>query len=599
MKLDPSKILKLAKWEVLKNKANINRHSIILIILISIILSAILVTDVGNIGYSNDLYRIGVSKDDKVVYDAVNNDKSLKLVETNPSYLRIGKSDVLIRDGSIQWRKNDKGLAALKRLKEAVNRQNTFLMLQEGDSGFPVRVNMIEIERDLQRILRKEQGYENPQTGSNNQNDQTSDSESSDDQNTEGTNDQSSENEDPSIPPQDSDFVTNGEEGSGLSSGAGSNIKVPENLEPPFPFKSLILVLSFVLPLSFVMQSYGNSLLEETTNERGELLLVSPASGLDLLIGKTLPYFIVSLLISLGIILISNATFLSLFYFLPVIFAYLALTLYVSFISRSFKEMSFLSISGTILLSIYVFIPAIFMEIPSISLISPLSLVIRSIEGNTVTFMDYVVSSVPLYLGSLAVFTFSHSLFRNETLFSNISISDKILKSLRYKVRDSYLGTFKVVLLLVPLVFMIELLLMGSIFSFDPATSIIVSLVVVAVVEELFKSIPVYSVARETNIGLRKTLLMGLVAGIAFFVGEKITILASLSGLHNISPGKIIFSSNQGLLFFLPAFLHIGTTVIGVSGSSKNRRFYWLTLGLAIVIHFLYDYGLVVLLGNV
>lgn len=597
MKLDPSKILKLAKWEVLRNKPKVTKHSIILVVLISIIVASLLVIDDGSVNYSDDLYRIGVSEEDKVVYDAVKNDESLKLVEPNPSFLRIGKSEVLIKDGTIRWRKTDKGLATLKRLEEAVDQQNTYLMIQDGESGFPVRVNMIEIERNLKRILRKQQGYENPQT--------TSDSGTTDGENTEGTSPPRSENEvidtkeDSGLTGQDSDPFINKGDGSEGASGSGTGIQAPENLKPPFPFKSLILVLSFVLPLNFVMQSYGNSLLEETTNERFEPLLVSPASGTDLLIGKTLPYFIASFLISLGIILISDAVLLSLFFFLPVILAYLALTLYVSFISRSFKDMSFLSISGTILLSIYVFIPAIFMEIPSISLISPLSLVIRSIEGEAVTFMDYFVSSVPLYLGSFAVFTFSHSLFRNETLFSNISISDKILKSIRYKVRDSYSGTFKVVLLLVPLVFIIELLLMGTVFSFDPATSIIISLIVVAVVEELFKSIPIYSVAREANIGLKKTLLMGLVAGIAFFVGEKITILASLSGLHNISPGKIIFSSNQGLLFFLPAFFHIGTTVIGVSGGSKNRKFYWLTLGLAMVIHFLYDYGLVVLLGNV
>jgi len=53
-----------------------------------------------------------------------------------------------------------------------------------------------------------------------------------------------------------------------------------------------VLAFLFVVPLNFVIQAYGSTMLSERLKRRGELLLVPPASRAEIIAGKTLPYFL-------------------------------------------------------------------------------------------------------------------------------------------------------------------------------------------------------------------------------------------------------------------------------------------------------------------
>ncbi|OYR84317.1 PrsW family intramembrane metalloprotease, partial [Halorubrum distributum] len=64
----------------------------------------------------------------------------------------------------------------------------------------------------------------------------------------------------------------------------------PGSLTPPFPFTSLLLAFVFLVPMNFLIQAYGSSILDERTNRRGEPLLVTPLSPAEIVAGKTLPY---------------------------------------------------------------------------------------------------------------------------------------------------------------------------------------------------------------------------------------------------------------------------------------------------------------------
>jgi len=60
----------------------------------------------------------------------------------------------------------------------------------------------------------------------------------------------------------------------------------PGSISPPFPFVSLLLAFVFLVPMNFLIQAYGSSVLDERTNRRGSPLLVTPLSPVDIVAGR-------------------------------------------------------------------------------------------------------------------------------------------------------------------------------------------------------------------------------------------------------------------------------------------------------------------------
>jgi hypothetical protein len=54
--------------------------------------------------------------------------------------------------------------------------------------------------------------------------------------------------------------------------------------------------------------------------------------------------------------------------------------------------------------------------------------------------------------------------------------------------------------------------------------------------------------------------------------------------------------AGAAVLLFAPLALHVVTSAVAVLGATRSRRAYGATLSAAIVLHFLYDYFVVVVL---
>ena len=65
----------------------------------------------------------------------------------------------------------------------------------------------------------------------------------------------------------------------------------------------------------------------------------------------------------------------------PVIFFFLANALLIGMVARSFKELSFISIFFSTVATCYLFFPSIFANVHVISLISPLTLIVLTVQG--------------------------------------------------------------------------------------------------------------------------------------------------------------------------------------------------------------------------
>ena len=79
---------------------------------------------------------------------------------------------------------------------------------------------------------------------------------------------------------------------------------------------------------------------------------------------------------------------------IPVIIFFLANALLIGMLARSFKELSFISIFFSTVATSYLFFPSIFANVHVISLISPLTLIILSIQGTAWTVTDYPASII-------------------------------------------------------------------------------------------------------------------------------------------------------------------------------------------------------------
>ena len=125
--------------------------------------------------------------------------------------------------------------------------------------------------------------------------------------------------------------------------------------------------------------------MNERIERRGEALLSLPVKTPYIIIGKMLPYFSGMLLICAGLTLYLRAPLIILLPLVPIILFFLSSALVIGMIARSFKELSFISIFFSTVATSYLFFPSIFANVHVISLISPLTLIVLTIQGTAWT----------------------------------------------------------------------------------------------------------------------------------------------------------------------------------------------------------------------
>ncbi|MFB6223115.1 MAG: PrsW family intramembrane metalloprotease, partial [Haloarcula sp.] len=395
----------------------------------------------------------------------------------------------------------------------------------------------------------------------------------------------------------------------------------PSDISPPFPFESLVLAFLYIVPMNFIIQAYGSSMLSERLNRRGELLLVTPASRGDIIGGKTLPYFmgavgvtaLITAALRFGNIAPAGSA-VAVLAVVPLVVLFLSATFCGAMFARSFKELTFVTVTITVTLTSYAFVPAIFTDVTPIALISPLTLVVLDLTGQSVGLQSFVFSVTPPLLTGLVLFGLGSGLYREEDMFTQRPIPLKVLDALagRIKTRRSAL---KMSVILLPLVIVAELAAVAFLFILDSISlnifgtnqslGIVLVLGVIVIVEELAKSLHVYAGYEHARYErtLRSALGIGALSGLGFFIAEKGLLIARLSDLKSLPIGEAALQGATlpaglplwaaGLLFTLPLALHTVTAAISSVGASRGRRAYLGGLGLAIVIHFVYNFTVV------
>jgi ABC-type Na+ efflux pump permease subunit len=376
------------------------------------------------------------------------------------------------------------------------------------------------------------------------------------------------------------------------SSGVMGDFKTPSQLSPPLPFDSIILVFVFIFPLYFTSQFFMMSIMNERIERKGEILLSTPVMTSSIIIGKALPYFIGMVAICLGITLYLRAPLEIMFPLIPVIFFFLANALLIGMLSRSFKELSFISIFFSTVATSYLFFPSIFANVHVISLISPLTLIVLSIQGNAWTVTDYLYSTSLFWLTGAVLFYIAAKNFKEERLFSEKALLTRLREFLSEILPARYpnLSLFLLSGFSIPFVFMVQMMCLVLFFNLPMPYSLVFLLLFAALIEEFAKGIGIYTmIVRDPSWFTWKNLVVAAGAtAIGFLVGEKLLLFVTLAQISDSIFGSILFLSLASL--WLPLLLHfVGALIVASCLKVWGRKGFVPGLLIAMTVHCLYN----------
>ncbi len=284
----------------------------------------------------------------------------------------------------------------------------------------------------------------------------------------------------------------------------------PDELRPPSLLNKLIYAFSFIIPIYFVIQVYSSSTIEDKIKKRFELLFVAEDEW-KILFGKMVPYLILSVALGFATMIALGKNVTGIIFLIPIILFLLSLSKFTAMISRSYREMTFLTIILSIFITVYLFIPAIFTAIP-MSKISPITLLLTFFEEGKIDFRDYAVSTIQFYVMSIVLLTLS--LNSLEIMHSQANPIEKVM-TITMDIVKSYWIVFLASILSIPFVFVIEFFTLSIIFMTKYAFAVVILLI--AVIEEFFKGLFIYSAFKN---GLNPY-PSAILSASGFLIGEK------------------------------------------------------------------------------
>ncbi len=424
---------------------------------------------------------------------------SINVKIDDPKFVKSGNPDITIYNGMIVVKGDLKSLSAYDEFRNYLRRvYDEWVSERYGSSAFPVLIRIVRIPtkvefggvtagklKEIAKIVKKEEKAPKKI-------------------------EQKEERRE--ISPE---LIRGGKELKAGNTKVESNFLTPDELKPPSLLGKLIYAFSFVIPMYFVIQVYSSSAIEDKIKGRFELLFVAEDEW-KVIVGKMLPYIVLSVTLTIAIMIALGKSLEGIVFLIPVILFLMALSTFTAMISRSYKEMTFLTIMISIFITTYLFIPAVFTAIP-MSRISPITLLLIFFECGSVNIKEYIISTLQFYLMSLVLIYLS--LNSLEIMHSQANPIEKIVE-ISAGVVKSYPAVFLASLLSIPFVFVIEFFTLSIIFAIKFAFVIVILLI--AVIEEFFKGLFVYSAFKN---GLNPY-VSAFLSAVGFLIGEKIVLFS-------------------------------------------------------------------------
>lgn len=371
-----------------------------------------------------------------------------------------------------------------------------------------------------------------------------------------------------------------------------SDYKVPSLMSPPLPFDTIIFIFVFIFPLYFTSQFFMMSIMNERTLRQGEALIAAPIRPGILVMGKMIPYAVGMVLILCIILLSVHADIFAVFPLIPVILFFLASALFIGMISRSYKELSFISIFFSTIATSYLFFPSIFANVHIVSLLSPVTLVVHVMQGTGYTFMEYLYSTSLFYLTSIIIFVLCIHNFKEEQLFSESGIIAKLMLYLSGLVypRFWWLSLFVIGIICIPFVLMAQMMYLVLFFNLPMPASLILIMLLAAWTEEIVKGAGIVALitAMPQFLNPRVLVISSVMIASGFLLGEKLLLFVTISQISDSIFGAALFLS-IGMLW-MPFLLHASCVLItGAAVLIRGKKALPVGLFLATALHLLYN----------
>lgn len=601
----------ITKWELKRTRSTISlKIRFISIFILILIGTASYFAVQSGLHINDNIYKVVVTDDS--IASVIRSDSKFEVFVAEGERAKFlfehEDFDLLVIGKRIYYHNNEKSISAFDSLDKALKRYNEASLITFNDlnNTFPVWITIDNLAR--------EQSFISPSMNKSPEMETSLDTQSTGSQSDDVTVTQTTGN--PSAGTLVAGIPTTGILGIGTTDNARvptlkeitgadqlspiseQTLSTPSHLSPPIPFKSVVLSFLFIFPIYFIAQFFSSSIMEERIKRKGELLLVSTVLPAQIVLGKLLPYLLGSIaLVALMTFRLGGSPWIILVV-LPISLMYLSTSFLGAIIARSFKELSFVLIFLSVFLSGYVFFPAMFSNVHAISIISPMTLVVRLLENETVTISDYLFSTIPFYLISILIFIFGIFIYREEDLFTQKTVSGKLLDSIQEFIKRAHVPLFSLSIVLIPIAFSIQMMLIVLMFNFPIRIGIVFFIVVAAFIEEMVKSVGIYTVfsRKMSDATTGNALKFGILSGLGFFAGEKLLLLVVIASISSSAFGSVM---GAGLLIF-PLLLHVtSTTVASLGIRYSGCRYYFASVILASVVHAAYNLYLVrsVILG--
>jgi ABC-type Na+ efflux pump permease subunit len=555
------KILSVARLEIVKSRSVMDRRVFLFMILSALIMALAAPTmDVSTFSMTKDLYIINA--DGPPLDIVLASDNRFRLVDGE-------QADLTISSSRIEGIRTQRSMAALSALDETVKQyrnnmlENQYPVDDPGYySAFPVWVDITYLDTSL-TITSETAGITPTSTIPASTPTQTP----------------TADNESPFQTPTPKPAALPPENISGTP---------PGDITPPFPLTSVLVSFMFVAPMFFISQLYSSSIMDERISRKGVMLLASPIRGYEIVAGKTLPYFTVLLLFSVVSALVLGGDALVVLVMIPVILIFLSTAFLSSILARNFRELTMMLVFFSVVLGSFLFIPTAFVNIHEYSTISPLTVVVTLLEGDAVTLDNLAFASVPLLFASLLTYLFGTLLMNEEGLLVKVDAFEKVLDSvgrLLYYLGHWQVGVLVIGMLVVPFVFLGQLFLLVIFFNMmtvSPMLVIGISMAVSVMVEEWAKILAPLVLLKK---GCRYPVLLGMLSGIGYFLGEKGLLLLALSSVVEGGLGELLFVGT-GYLLVVPLLIHVIGAVVSSKGIAYGISPKW-AVAAACVVHFI------------
>lgn len=559
-------LLTISAWElrrgiVLKRTLVFSTILIVLIALISVLISQ------HGFHINDNIYKVVITNPALAEVLQIDDRFEVYIAEEQEARRLFNRVDLLIIGNKVLYHQSERSISALDALNKAILKYNEAILSSYNDvnNTFPVWISVRYLERE--KIFHIPSVKKLPEIKATPENDKE-------------IKETPIQKEDitKELPDIKKSFFTKRIE-----------LSTPSHFTPPIPFKSVVLSFVYIFPIYFIAHLFSSSIMQERIKRRGELLLASPLMPYEIVIGKLIPYLLLTIILITMVTLYIGGNAWMIIILLPVSLMYLSTAFFSSIIARSFKELSFVLIFISVCISGYIFLPAMFANIHDISYISPITPVVKLLEGDSLSTKQYIFSTLPFLVVSSLVFMFGIFIYNEENLFTQKPIIDKLLSCIQVFINKMPAPLFFLSITLTPLVLLLQLILIVIMFNITIKYGIMIFIPLTAFIEEIIKSAGIYTIfSRKNRISAKDALKAGMLSGAGFFAGEKLLLLIVISGISGSIFGSVM---GTGLLIF-PLLLHLTSTSVASLSIRCGIR-YLFSVMLATIIHSVYNLYLV------